>query len=258
MATGGLDVFAADMNCTVPTLGATCAAHGTLLIPGQRPGRRRRRRDADRLRSGQRRRLRRSSSSTSPSPTSPGARRSVRRTPELRTGDAVAGFSTESILGALGGSLDPLLDVIKNGTLKGVAGLVSCTTLRDSGQDSMTVADREGTHRQRRAGPGHGLRQRRPAGRRSGDGRGEGARRPRPQGRLRAPRHPAGPQLRHLHRHRPHHASRRAPSRTLSASTCRRCLSWQRRPSTWSRRPPSTPWRHWPSACTCTSTRCPS
>ena len=52
----------------------------------------------------------------------------------------MAGFSTESILGALGGSLDPLLDVIKNGTLKGVAGLVSCTTLRDGGQDSMTVA----------------------------------------------------------------------------------------------------------------------
>jgi carbon-monoxide dehydrogenase catalytic subunit len=60
--------------------------------------------------------------------------------PQLRTGDAVAGFSTESILGALGGSLDPLLDAIKNGTLKGVAGLVSCTTLRDSGQDSNTIA----------------------------------------------------------------------------------------------------------------------
>ena len=52
----------------------------------------------------------------------------------------MAGFSTESILGALGGSLDPLLDVIKNGTLKGVCGLVSCTTLRDSDQDSHTVA----------------------------------------------------------------------------------------------------------------------
>ena len=33
VATGGLDVFAADMNCVVPTLGATCAAHGTLLVP---------------------------------------------------------------------------------------------------------------------------------------------------------------------------------------------------------------------------------
>jgi carbon-monoxide dehydrogenase catalytic subunit len=49
--------------------------------------------------------------------------------------EAVVGFSTESILEALGGKLDPLLDAIKNGTLRGVVGLVSCTTLRDSGQD---------------------------------------------------------------------------------------------------------------------------
>ena len=33
----------------------------------------------------------------------------------------------------------PLLDVIKKGTLKGVVALVSCTTLRDSGQDINTL-----------------------------------------------------------------------------------------------------------------------
>jgi anaerobic carbon-monoxide dehydrogenase catalytic subunit len=49
--------------------------------------------------------------------------------------EAVVGFSTESILEALGGSLTPLLNAIQDGTLRGVAGLVSCTTLRDSGQD---------------------------------------------------------------------------------------------------------------------------
>ncbi|MCK5560194.1 MAG: carbon monoxide dehydrogenase, partial [Thermoplasmata archaeon] len=53
--------------------------------------------------------------------------------------EAVVGFSTESILDALGGKLDPLLDAIKNGTLRGVVGLVSCTSLRDSGQDVHTV-----------------------------------------------------------------------------------------------------------------------
>jgi len=52
---------------------------------------------------------------------------------------ALVGFSTESILEALGGSLDPLLGAIKEGTLRGVAGLVSCTTLRDTGQDVHTV-----------------------------------------------------------------------------------------------------------------------
>jgi anaerobic carbon-monoxide dehydrogenase catalytic subunit len=52
---------------------------------------------------------------------------------------AVVGFSTESILDALGGTLKPLLDAIKDGTIKGVAGMVSCTTLRDYGQDVHTV-----------------------------------------------------------------------------------------------------------------------
>ena len=53
--------------------------------------------------------------------------------------EAVVGFSTESIVDALGGSLTPLLDAIKAGTIRGVAGLVSCTTLRDSGQDVHSV-----------------------------------------------------------------------------------------------------------------------
>ena len=57
----------------------------------------------------------------------------------LPTGEAMVGFSTESILEALGGSLDPLLKAITDGTLRGVAGLVSCTTLRDTGQDVHSV-----------------------------------------------------------------------------------------------------------------------
>jgi len=53
--------------------------------------------------------------------------------------EAVVGFSTESILDTLGGTLDPLLDAIKNGSIRGVVGLVSCTTLRDKGQDVHSV-----------------------------------------------------------------------------------------------------------------------
>jgi anaerobic carbon-monoxide dehydrogenase catalytic subunit len=139
VATGAIDVFAADMNCTVPTLAANCARHGVLLIPvsdlmgipGAEPAV-----VFDPAKAGdQAQELIGRAVANFPT------RRALGNgTPALRTGDAVAGFSTESILGALGGSLDPLLDVIKNGTLKGVAGLVSCTTLRDGGQDSMTVA----------------------------------------------------------------------------------------------------------------------
>jgi len=58
---------------------------------------------------------------------------------DLDMGEAVVGFSTESILEALGGTLDPLLNAIKDGTIRGIAGMVSCTTLRDYGQDVHTV-----------------------------------------------------------------------------------------------------------------------
>jgi len=66
-------------------------------------------------------------------------RTSVEPITQLPIKEAVVGFSTESIVDALGGTLDPLLGAIKDGTLRGVAGLVSCTTLRDTGQDVHSV-----------------------------------------------------------------------------------------------------------------------
>lgn len=53
--------------------------------------------------------------------------------------EAVVGFSTESIVEALGGTLEPLLDALKDGSIRGVVGMVSCTTLRDKGQDIHTI-----------------------------------------------------------------------------------------------------------------------
>jgi len=66
-------------------------------------------------------------------------RKSIEPIGKMPTSEAVVGFSTESILEALGGTLDPLLNAIKEGTLRGVAGLVSCTTLRNHGQDVHSV-----------------------------------------------------------------------------------------------------------------------
>ena len=40
--------------------------------------------------------------------------------------ECLVGFSTEAILAALGGSLDPLLEQIKSGAIKGIAGVVGC------------------------------------------------------------------------------------------------------------------------------------
>ena len=69
----------------------------------------------------------------------PERRASVEPITGLPMSEALVGFSTESIVEALGGTLDPLLEAIKEGTLRGVAGLVSCSTLRDHGQDVHTV-----------------------------------------------------------------------------------------------------------------------
>ncbi len=52
---------------------------------------------------------------------------------------AVAGFSTEAVINALGGNLNPLIDVIKAGKIKGVVALVNCTTLSTGPHDWMTT-----------------------------------------------------------------------------------------------------------------------
>ncbi len=67
-------------------------------------------------------------------------RTSVEPVTQLPMKEAIVGFSTESILEALGGTLEPLLGAIKDGTIRGVAGLVSCTTLRDHGHDVHSIA----------------------------------------------------------------------------------------------------------------------
>lgn len=44
---------------------------------------------------------------------------------------AVAGFTTESVVSALGGSVKPLIDAIASGSIKGIAAVVGCTTVRE-------------------------------------------------------------------------------------------------------------------------------
>ena len=66
-------------------------------------------------------------------------RASVEPITKLPIKEALVGFSTESILEALGGTLEPLLGAIKSGTIRGVVGLVSCSSLRDCGQDVHSI-----------------------------------------------------------------------------------------------------------------------
>ncbi len=52
---------------------------------------------------------------------------------------AIAGFSTEAVLNAIGNKLDPLVDVIAAGKIKGVVALANCSTLRNGPQDWNTI-----------------------------------------------------------------------------------------------------------------------
>lgn len=52
---------------------------------------------------------------------------------------AIAGFSTEAVLGAIGNDLDVLVDVIAKGQLKGIVALVNCASLRNGPHDWNTV-----------------------------------------------------------------------------------------------------------------------
>ena len=138
LATGAVDVFAMDNSCSPPNIGAIAERHGVTLV------------------------------AVSPLIGVPGTKERLHYTPEraaaiaarlidlalenfkrrkgkpaargLRTGTIMTGFSAEAVVGALGGTLTPLLDVIKSGQLPGLVALVSCTTYGNGPQDSTTVA----------------------------------------------------------------------------------------------------------------------
>ncbi|MEO5359347.1 MAG: anaerobic carbon-monoxide dehydrogenase catalytic subunit [Nitrospirota bacterium] len=138
MATGAVDLFAVDMNCSVPTLGIFADKYNSTVA------------------------------SVSKLVRIVGVNNNFDYTPEnaeeiagklitiaidnfvKRKGkdtlipqkkqSAIVGFSTESVLKALGGTLTPLLDAVKQGSIKGITALVSCSTLTNGPQDALTVA----------------------------------------------------------------------------------------------------------------------
>ncbi|MBE0467528.1 MAG: carbon monoxide dehydrogenase, partial [Candidatus Desulforudis sp.] len=137
LATGGVDLFAMDMNCSLPNLREYADRYGVTLV------------------------------SVSRLVNIPGVPRHIDYEPEkaaaqalelvdlavenfkrrkdrpavrgLKTQSVLTGFSTEAVLGALGGSLEPLLNVIKKGSIRGVAALVSCTSLKNGPHDALNV-----------------------------------------------------------------------------------------------------------------------
>lgn len=139
LASGCVDLFAADMNCSMPIDPLYAAKYKFRLVPVSElvafEG------ITDRINYKPNKAEEQAAQLLQMAIDNFKERRaSVEPVSTLPIKEAVVGFSTESILDALGGSLNPLLTAIKDGTIRGVAGLVSCTTLRDSGQDVHSIA----------------------------------------------------------------------------------------------------------------------
>ncbi len=139
LASGAVDLFAADMNCSMPVDPAYAEKYRFVLIP------------VSELVSfeGATERLDYDPAQADEQAAEllgkavanfPGRRASVVPIVGQPMRECMVGFSAESILAALGGTLDPLLDAIKSGAVRGVVGMVSCTTLRDYGQDVHSLA----------------------------------------------------------------------------------------------------------------------
>jgi carbon-monoxide dehydrogenase catalytic subunit len=139
LATGAVDVFAMDMNCSLPSLASIAEKYGATLVAVSRligvPGVEKRIvYDPERVREQALEIVGIAIENFKRRKAAGRAARDLGRTKIL------TGFSTEAVLGALGGTLEPLLEVIKKGDIAGVVALVSCTTLKGGGQDTMTVA----------------------------------------------------------------------------------------------------------------------
>lgn len=138
LATGTVDVLAMDENCSPPAIDqyaekyqATLVSISTIIgVPGQSESLPYHPQDADkmadRLINLAIENFKKRQGKISP------------LVPQIKQ-KAIAGFSTEAVLSALGNKLDPLVDVIKAGKIKGVVALASCSTLRNGPQDWNTI-----------------------------------------------------------------------------------------------------------------------
>ncbi len=139
LATGAVDVFAADMNCALPTL-PDYQQYGFKLVPVSKLVRFQGMDDGD-------------SMDYEPEKAEEIANNLIdvaidnfKQREKNPSGHKIdkkqkitVGFSPEAILNALNGDLNVLLDAIKSGDIKGVVALVSCTSLKNGPHDSNTV-----------------------------------------------------------------------------------------------------------------------
>ncbi|MDD2216987.1 MAG: anaerobic carbon-monoxide dehydrogenase catalytic subunit [Eubacteriales bacterium] len=129
LATGVVDMFMFDYNCTVPTMPLYAERFGTKLL-STHPVIKLQGTDTldfipEKMKEQAEKALQMAIDSFE-------KRKSENRKTYIppHVSDCMVGFSTESVRNALGGSFDPLIEQIANGNIRGIATIVGCTTAR--------------------------------------------------------------------------------------------------------------------------------
>ncbi|MDP4180572.1 MAG: anaerobic carbon-monoxide dehydrogenase catalytic subunit [Bacillota bacterium] len=129
LATGAVDLFMFDYNCTVPTMPLFAKRFGTKLLSAhpviQLQG-------TDTLDFVPEKMNEQASKALNIAIDAFKQRKSENRKIYIppHKSDCMVGFSTESVKKALGGSFGPLIEQIANGNIRGIATIVGCTTAR--------------------------------------------------------------------------------------------------------------------------------
>jgi len=129
MATGVVDLFMFDYNCTVPTMPLFAKRFGTKLLSTHPVIKLQGTETLDFVPEKMKEQAERALSMALEAFSKRKAENRKTYIPP-HVSDCMVGFSTESIKKALGGSFQPLIDQIANGNIRGIATIVGCTTAR--------------------------------------------------------------------------------------------------------------------------------
>ncbi len=129
LATGVVDLFMFDYNCTVPTMPLFAKRFGTKLLSTHPVIRLQGTEGLDFIPEKMKEQAEKALDMAIDAYKQ---RKSENRKTYIppHTSDCMVGFSTESIRNALGGSFNPLIEQIANGNIRGIATIVGCTTAR--------------------------------------------------------------------------------------------------------------------------------
>ena len=129
LATGVVDLFMFDYNCTVPTMPIFAKKFGTKLLSTHPVIKLQ---GTDTLDFIPEKMQEQAAKALDMAIEAFKTRKAENRETYIppHVSDCMVGFSTESIKNALGGSFQPLIDQIANGNIRGIATIVGCTTAR--------------------------------------------------------------------------------------------------------------------------------